>query len=267
VAQPSPAPVARRRPTRRRSRWPLIVGILLVLLVLLAVGDRVASAMAAGELRSRIAEELAVRDVSYASLDVDVAGTPFLTQVAQGRYEEISIELTQVHLRSDDREVTLPGLHLLATGVRVDTVDLARGDAAATAELVTGRAVVSYATLSGLLDLSSYHLVDIAFAERDGALQARANVSLFGVELPIEATTEVSLRDGQIELRLRDAAAVGQSVPDVGLAILDAVANLVLVAVLPPLPFDITIGALDITPDGLAITATGRDVTLARPGD
>jgi hypothetical protein len=250
---------------RRGGRWPLVVGILLVLVVLVALADRLAAAAAAGELRSRIAEELAQRDVSYSSLEVGVAGTPFLTQVAQGRYEEITIDLAQVELRAEGREATLPALHLLATGVRGDAFDLAQGQGSATADQVTGTAVVTYDTLSGLLDLSQYHLVNITFTEQDGALRTRADVSLFGVVLPIEATAEVSLRDGQIEVRLRDAAAVGQSLPDVGLVILDAIMNLVLVAVMPPLPFDITLEALAITPEGLAVTATGLGVTLVHP--
>jgi hypothetical protein len=47
------------------------------------------------------------------------------------------------------------------------------------------------------------------------------------------------------------------------LSVLDALANAVIVAAMPPLPFGITLDALQVTPDGVAITATGRAVTLA----
>ncbi|MND02460.1 hypothetical protein D3C83_218460 [compost metagenome] len=51
--------------------------------------------------------------------------------------------------------------------------------------------------------------------------------------------------------------------PDPILPLLDALVNAVIVAVMPPLPFDITVDALVVTPAGLAVTATGRQVTIA----
>jgi hypothetical protein len=214
-----------------------------------------------------VADELATRNVSYASLDVTVGGMPFLTQVVQGRYESLAIDMTTVHLSADGREATLPKLHVVATGVAVDTLDLARGDASATADQVTGTAVISYESLGSLIDLSEYHLVNIAFRERDGALWATADVSALGLELPIEAAADVSVHGGQrIEIRLRDAAAVGVSVPDAALPLLDMAMNAVLVATVPPLPFAITIDDFEIAPEGLGVTVTGRAVTLAHAG-
>jgi hypothetical protein len=84
-----------------------------------------------------------------------------------------------------------------------------------------------------------------------------------GLEVPIEAGAEVALQDGQIQLRFRDVTASGMSLPEVALPIVDTLVNAVIVARMPPLPFGITLDALVVTPDGLAITATGRGVTLA----
>lgn len=251
-----------RRP-RRPGRWQTVLGILLILGVLVVVADRVGLALANDQLRSRIGDELRARGVSYTSLDVAIAGTPFLTQVAEGRYESITIDLTDVRLHSDGIEATLPALHILASGVHADAVAVARGDATVSAEQVVGSAVVSYAGLSGLVDLSDYYITDVAFAERDGALRASATVSVIGLDLPIEAGADVALQDGQIQLRLRDAAALNRQVPEAALDVLDSLANSVIVATMPPLPFDITLDALEVTPAGLAITATGRGVTLA----
>lgn len=270
MAQPAPAwpePAARRSRRRRYGLWQPIVGLLLIVFVVLAVADRVAAAVAEGELKSRVAAELAAHNVGYSSLDVTVGGLPFLTQVVRERYDSLAIDMADVNVQADGREATLPELHIVATGVEVDTVELAQGHAAATAEQVTGTAVISYATLSSLTDLGAYHLVGLVFEERDGALSARANVTALGVELPIEAAAEITVRDGtRIEVRLRDAAAVGVSVPDAALPLLDMLANAVLVATVPPLPFGITIDGFEVAPDGLAVTAVGRAVTLARPG-
>jgi hypothetical protein len=239
-----------------------VLGVLLILGVMLAVADQVASAVAEDQLRSRIADELAARQVSYAALDVGVTGTPFLTQVARSRYESITIDMTGVRLRSGDVEATLPALDLVATDVRADALAVARGDASVTADLVVGNAVVSYAGLSGLVDLSGYFVRDIAFTERGGALYASGTVSVAGINLPIEVGAEVALRDGQIELRFRDVAASGMNVPDIALPAVDALVNAAIVANMPPLPYDITLDALAVTPDGLAISASGREVSL-----
>jgi hypothetical protein len=265
VPQPQPAPhsePALHRRRRRRSLWPLALGFVLILVVLVAIGDRVAAAAAEAEVRDRVADELATRNVSYSSLDVSVDGMPFLTQVAQGRYESITIDLTEVHLVAGGREATLPTLRLVANGLRVDSVALAQGDATGTADAVTGTAVVSYPTLTGLLDLEGYYLAGLTLEERAGALWASADLSAAGIALPIEAAAEVAVHEGRIELRLRDAAAVGVSVPDLALPLLNALANAVLIATMPPLPFGIELDGLTVTPAGLAITATGREVTL-----
>jgi hypothetical protein len=130
---------------------------------------------------------------------------------------------------------------------------------------VVGRAVVSYAGLAGLVNLQDYSVSDVTFAERAGALHASGSVHVAGLSLPIEATAEVSLLDGQINLQFRDAAAVGLEMPEAGLALLDALVNAVIVVAMPPLPFDITLDTLEVTPAGLRIVATGRDITLVQP--
>jgi LmeA-like phospholipid-binding len=259
VVQPSV-----RRPSRRPGRWQTVLGLLLILAVIAVVADRAAAALATDELRSRLAGELSARDVSYNSLDVAIAGTPFLTQVAQGQYKSITINLADVRLRGDGAEATLPALDVVATGVSADAVSLARGDegASVTADQVVGTAVISYAGLSSLIDLSDYFITDVAFSERDGALYATGIVGALGLEAPIEAGAEITLQDGQIQLRFRDAVASGQALPDAGLPVLDALANAVIVATMPPLPFGITLDALQVTPNGVAITATGQAVTL-----
>lgn len=250
---------------RRPGRWQAVLGIVLILAVVLVVADRAASAVAANQLQARVAQELQARQVGYASLDVTVAGVPFLTQVARGRFESISIDMTDVRLHSGDLEATLPALHVVATEVQANAAAVARGDASVVAERVVGRAVVSYAGLTGLVDLQEYSISDVTFAESAGALRASATVNVVGLSLPIEATAEVSLQDGQINLRFRDAGAVGLEVPEAALGILDALANAVIVVAMPPLPFDITLDTLEVTPGGLRIGAIGRDITLVQP--
>ena len=252
-------------PRRRPGRWQFVLGLVLIVAVIVVVADRAASAVAANQLQSRVAQELQAREVGYASLDVTVGGVPFLTQVARGHYDSISIDMTEVRLHTGDLEATLPALQVVATGVAADAAAVARGEASVVAERVVGRAVVSYAGLAGLVNLQDYSVSDVTFAERAGALHASGSVHVAGLSLPIEATAEVSLLDGQINLQFRDAAAVGLEMPEAGLALLDALVNAVIVVAMPPLPFDITLDTLEVTPAGLRIVATGRDITLVQP--
>lgn len=244
------------------------MGILLVLGAIAVVGDRVAAKAASDELESRVAAGLIARNVNYSSLDVAIGGAPFLTQVAQGRYESITIDMTDVRLSTDDGgTVTLPSLHVVAAGVNADTADLADGrPSSVVADGVTGTAVVSYATLTSLIDLSEYHLSEVTFSEDGGALKARASGVVAGVNLPIEAVADVSVVDGAIQIRLRDAKAIGLAMPSVANEVIDGLVNNALVARLPALPFGLTVQRLVVEPEGLAVTIVGQNVPLVGSG-
>ena len=253
----------RRRP--RRGGFGLLLSILAVLAVIAVVADRVAAQAAERELRTQVQQELVARNVGYASLDVNVGGLPFLTQVAQGRYDRITIEVTDVTLPPGaTRGAHLPALHVVATGVTADAAKLVQGTAQVAAEQVTGTAVVSYQTLSELLDLSKYSLSDVVFSEENGALRVDAKANVAGLSLPIVAVADVGTLDGAIQVKLRDAQVVGVQAPAVAKGFLDNLVNRSITASLPELPFGLTLDRLSATTDGLAITATGHNVPLVR---
>ena len=86
------------RPRRRRGLLLPLLAIVLVMVAIAVVADRLAAKAASDELKSRIEAELVSREITYSSLDVEVGGTPFLTQVADGRYESITNpDLQPVH--------------------------------------------------------------------------------------------------------------------------------------------------------------------------
>jgi hypothetical protein len=256
-------------PVRRRRRGGLtaLLAVVLVLVVLAVVADRFAARAAENELHDQLAQELVAREVSYSSLDVGVGGVPFLTQVAAGRYEKITIDMTAVRLPAGDgKAATLPSLHVVGTGVNAAAADLVNaaggGTAKVTADQVTGTAVVSYPTLQELADVARYQLSNLTFGEQGGALKARATATVAGFSLPLAATADVTVVDGVIQVHLRDATAVGVEVPQFAKDYLDGLVNSTITASLPALPFGLTLDRLSVAPDGLAITATGRDVPL-----
>jgi LmeA-like phospholipid-binding len=255
------APVRSRR---RRGGLTALLAIVAVLAVILVVADRVAAQAAERELKVQLVQELQAREVGYSSLDVGVGGVPFLTQVARGRYEEITIDMTDVSLKAEGAAATLPDLHVVATGVNADAQQLVQGTATVTADQVTGTAVVSYQTLHDLIDLSQYRLQDLTFSEEDGALKASGTANLAGITLPITALADVTVVDGVIQVQLRDARAVGVEMPQVAKNYLDGLVNQNITARLPALPFGLSLDRLNVVAAGLAITATGRDVPLVR---
>jgi hypothetical protein len=255
--------VARRPRRRRRGGLTfLIVGLLLVAAIVV-VADRVAAKVAGDELKAQLVSELDERDVAYESLDVGIGGFPFLTQVAAGHYDGITIDMTQVKLKTGNGPaVTLPELKVTAKGVNADTQQVVSGTAKVTAEQVEGEAVVAYSTLETLIDYSRYNLTDVKFAESNGALHATGTATISGVQVPITATAEVAVKDGQFTIALRDATAAKLPVPAVVKNYLSNLAQQAAVARLPKLPFGLTLDSASVQPNGLAIAATGTNVPL-----
>lgn len=254
--------VGYRRPRRGRG-WPILLAILVVLGLVVVVGDRIAAAYASRELRAELVSELSSRGVEYGSMDVAIGGFPFLTQVVDGRYDEISIELTDVTVPADDTAaLSLGSLLVVASGVDADPSEVMQGTAQITADEVSGTAVLTYRTLETLVDYSRYNLTDVRFTEADGQLKLTGTAALAGFELPISANASVSVTDGRLRIKLRDAKADKTPVPQIAQ---DYVAGLVersVAARLPDLPFSLSLDDVAVEEDGLAVSATGRDVPL-----
>ncbi len=267
-----PTLVDEHYPVRRRrggGGWAALFAILIVLTGVAFVGDRVAATAASNELRSQLASDLQERRVGYQSLDVAIGGFPFLTQVAEGRVEEITIDMTDVQLEAaevggaDGAVVTLPTLNIVANGVETDSAGLIRGTPTrVTASQVRGSAVVSYQTLDTLVDYSQYRLRDVRFTDVDGALRAEGTAVVIGIEVPLTALADVTVVEGQFQVNLREITAVGIEAPAVVRNYLDDLAQRTVTARLPDLPFSLTLDDVSAAPNGLAITATGHDVAL-----
>jgi hypothetical protein len=239
------------------------VGLVLVLAAIALVADRVAAKVATDELRSRLVAQMSDRDVQFRSMEVRIGGFPFLTQVARGLYREITIDMADVELPAGaGRAATLPTLNVVGTDVDADTADLVNGTAKVTAAQVTGTAVVSLTTLETIVDYSQFRLSGVRFTESSGGLKLSGTLALAGISVPISATADIIVTEGQFRLTLRDVTAVNVAAPPVVRDYLGGLAQRSLVAHLPPLPFGMTLDGVQVRPDGLAITATGHDVPL-----
>ena len=248
---------------RRRGGWVSLLAILAVLSAIVVVGDRVAAKYATDELRTQLVAELNNRGVESSTTQVGIGGFPFLTQVAKGRYDQITIDMTEVRLPAGGRRVvTLPTLNVVASGVAADTAEVVQGTARVVADRVSGEALVSFDTLETLVDYRRYSLTNVTFAESAGGLRVTATANVVGTEVPISATAEVTSSDGAISVKLRNAQAIGIEAPP---AVRDYLGELVqntLAAQLPQLPFGLALDEVDVRAEGLAISATGSNVPL-----
>lgn len=104
-------------PGRRRRRWPIYLAVaLVVLIVLLVIADRVALGIA----ERKAGETLQTSQGLQQRPSVSVAGFPFLTQLAAGDFDHVTITAHDVPignstrtlavdtLRVDLRQVTVP---------------------------------------------------------------------------------------------------------------------------------------------------------------
>ena len=259
-----PVRSAQVRPRRRRRGFlTYFLGLILVLGAIAVVADRVAASYASKELRSRVVAELNQMDVKYDALDVSIGGFPFLTQVARGNYDKITIDMGGVRLPEQaGRNATLKSLNVVASGVDADTQQVIEGNAKVNARQVSGTAVVTFSTLESLVDYSQYRLSEVKYSESGGGLHATGKANLGAVEVPISATADVSVVKGQFQVKLRDLKAVNMPAPTVVTDYLSNLAQQSVTAQLPKLPFGLTLDQVTVSPDGLAVSATGQDVPL-----
>ncbi|MFE9200889.1 DUF2993 domain-containing protein [Micromonospora sp. NPDC007230] len=249
---------------RRRGRKVLIgfVVLLLVLAGLLVVADRVAVGVAERAIADQVRQEVAKQDVRSAPPKVDVGGFPFLTQVAAGRYQHISIVLTDVQGSVQGDAVSVPRLDVDARNVTasLDTLRSGRGDVIA--ESVDGRATVAYDSLAKMLDRPG-----LTLGERDGKLTVTAPADILGVKLTVHGTADLTVADGKVALRFNQLTADG--LPNLPLAktLLANYARSISVKVpLPALPFQLSVRKVEPRPEGLVVTANAQHVPINSAG-
>ncbi|WP_406040320.1 DUF2993 domain-containing protein [Micromonospora sp. NBC_00898] len=249
---------------RRRGRKVLIgfVVLLLVLAGLLVVADRVAAGVAERAIADQVKQQVAKQDAQSAAPKVQVGGFPFLTQVLAGRYEHISIVLTDVKGPVRGDTVDVPRLDVDAHNVRASLDTLRSGQGDVVAESVDGRGTITYASLAKLLDRPG-----LTLGEQGGKLAVTAPVDILGVKLTVVGTADVTVKDNKVALRFNNLNAEG--LPNLPLArtLLANYAKGISVDVpLPELPFQLNVRKVEPKPEGLTVTADARNVPINQAG-
>jgi hypothetical protein len=251
----------RDRPRRRRGRKVLItfIVLLVVLAGLLVVADRVAASFAERAIADQIRQEVAKQEIQSSPPEVTVGGFPFLTQVVAGKYESISILVRDLQGPVQGRSLRVPELTVDARNVLASIDTLRTGEGEVIAETVEGTGTISYQTVADFINQPG-----LTLREEQGRLRVSAPLTVLGQEFTINGAAELTVDDeGRVFLGFDDLSAEGLPDNQVARQAINAYAQQISVELpVPEMPFALQVRDVQTLPQGLAVTATARDVPL-----
>jgi hypothetical protein len=251
-----------------RGRKITVVLVILVFVLggLFLAADRIAAYAAERTIAKQAKQELAAQNISSPEdPKVSVSGFPFLTQVAGGRYDKISISVT----RPTAQNITLDDLLVVATGVNASTGALLNGTGQVTADNVTGTGRLGWDSVAKLIDLTQYGGANGAkvSALPDGRVQVRAPITVVGISTTAVATGTVEVAGTAIRLKISKVTFEGGSVPPaLERAVGPLTQQLAFAVPLPPLPYHLKLTNVRAEPAGVTVTATAANVPIAGAG-
>jgi hypothetical protein len=250
-------------PPRRRRRWVRRLLIVLVVLLvilggLLAVADRVAASVAEQTISDEVAKELVAQDIQASKPEVGIAGFPFLTQVLSGKYESITIRLRDLEGTVDGNGVRLPLLDVDARDVSAPLDAIRSGQGDVVASTVKGNATIAYASVVDLMNQPGLRL-----SEQNGKLAVTAPLQVLGQRITVSGIANLVVANNQVRISFDNLTS--DDLPN--LAGAEAVVNqyarqLAVTIALPELPFQLDVSEVTARPEGLAVSASAKNVPL-----
>lgn len=241
---------------RRGRRIGIVLIVLLVIFGgLVVAADRIGANVAETTIAEKVSQQTTQLQIESSEPDVTVGGFPFLTQVLSGKYEDIHIVLRDVSKGG----LVLPELDVHAKNVRAELDTLMSGEGEVVAEQIVGTATVGYASVRALFDQPGLQL-----SEQDGKLRLRLPVTVADQRFTAVALGEITSANGRIRLAIADIQAEGVTLIPQAQRLLDEYKQQLATEIaLPPLPFHLKVENVRVMPQGLAISASARDVPLS----
>ncbi|WP_298458794.1 DUF2993 domain-containing protein [uncultured Cellulomonas sp.] len=222
------------------------VVVSVVAVAVLAAGAVVGDRVALGVTERRVAEAIAdgVEDVS-GEPDVDIAGFPFLTQLAAGSFDDLTVTADGA---------TLDGVPLEEVQVRAGDVSTAEPYTAGTAEL-TG--TLTTANLTELVaEYTGLGVVELAVEEG----LVIATTSVLGVDVVAGLLPRAAGRAIEADLERLDVAGSRVEVGELPQRLIDRLDALSIPV--DGLPEGVELTDVTVTADGVRLVAVGTDVTV-----
>jgi hypothetical protein len=248
---------------RQRGRGgTALVLVLLILAGLLFAADRVGANAAEKLIARQTKQELSARGIRTArEPSVDVGGFPFLAQVVRGRYDRITIGLSDV----SSNGITLPKLDVVATGVHASVNTLASGDGKVTADQVTGTALLDWTAVRKLISVTGINGDNIEVKHASGdQVQIRIPLALAGVKTTLVAVGSVQPGQNGLIVKIADIATEGGNLPPIAQALLATTREQISFKVrTPDLPYGMKIRSVHTSDAGVQVTAAASGVPIS----
>jgi hypothetical protein len=240
----------------KAAKLTLILAIILGLFLVAA--DRVLNLAAESAIQKRVSQQLIAQGLQVRGTpQVSIEGFPFLTQAVGGEFGAIRVAIPD--LRSDTFSLT--GTQIRAVGVKADVAEVLRGGGTVTAARITGASTVAYSSIAGLLRQPNL----TSSVDNNGKLTLRMPVQLAGRSVTIVAPVTVALVDGQVRLAVSDIQTEGGELsPGIRARLSTMASALSRELTFPVLPYNLTIERVEVTKDGLRVSASATNVPLSR---
>lgn len=187
----------RERPAtrgRRRRWWRPLIGVIVALALIAGAGELAVRLLVPGIVASAVREKLALSDEH--PVDVELGGAA-IVPVVTGRLGDVTVTV-------DDAEL-FDGL-VGDVRLHADSVpfDYGNGEISGGAASLT----LARAQLPAAIKLLTQGVADGGKVQ-GGELLVSREVSLFGVDVPLQATLVLSVRDGDVVIQPKGIGAVG----------------------------------------------------------
>ena len=218
---------------------------LIVVSALVVAADR-AAAWEAGQV---LADRLARAYQFDQPPDVQVQGTPFLTQWSSGQYQEVDVRATGLTTSRVSITNVSAQLHAVTTA------------AFATSSADLAGATVREVDVQGLLPYASLSLPQgLQVAPQGNQLRLSGSISAAGVSVPVSAIVSVSVQNGRLQLTAGQLN-VPSAFARLGVASL-VNRQLQAASTALQLPMGAHLDTAAVTPTGLQVSASATQVQL-----
>lgn len=227
----------------RAGRWIIISVVALVVLLLVAdrVGDAVAERVAGDTLQS--SQHLHQRP------DVDIAGFPFLNQLATGHYDKITVTADDVPLGSNAHGLVLSRLQVV-----LHHLSVSRSFSHFHADTASATGTIGLSQLGDALGINLTYV-------GNGRVAVTRSITIAGHTLHVRVTAKPYLHDGS--LAFTDTSVAGAD--GVTGAALNSITEAFGISIpLQDIPFDVRVRSLSVGSDGVVITLVGQDLVYSR---